>query len=145
MQGEQHWELFWETVTDFAEKFDLQSVRLNVNLPVLHEEYHASLVRKPRQDDRLMWSSEFPLRAHGLCVGSLTLTGIAAHDFVSDRMATLFGGLQQVERHLHELLEDAAAEMTLRATVAELTVLSKLSDHTAASRPAPVVSIVGGE
>jgi len=41
LQGNQKWEMLWETLTESAEKLRLARVHLDVNAPALHESYVA--------------------------------------------------------------------------------------------------------
>ncbi len=106
LQGTREWDGLWRTLTDFAERFDLNSVQLNVNLPAWHEEYHASWKRRTVTNERELWSSDIPLSVSDLNVGRLKITGSCDQVSVSTWMQQLIAGLKPVEARLQELVAD---------------------------------------
>lgn len=107
LQGTHSWEDLWETVADVADDFDLHSVQLNVNLPALHEEYHANWIRRPMPPEQDLFTCEFPLTAHNVVAGRLRITGVCPHASLSGWMVELCRGLRPVELHLAQLVDEA--------------------------------------
>lgn len=111
LDGTREWEDLWHTLTDFADRFDMVSVRLNVSLPVLREEYHAQWARKGIPNSRRVWSAEVPLVAQDMTVGRLILTGSCHEDSVCDWMGELISGLKPIETLIHQILEDDGVDL----------------------------------
>lgn len=106
LQGNHQWEVLWETLTEFAERFDLSEVELNVHLPAIHEDYHAKWQRREMNTEKA-WSSEIPLIADGKAVGRLRLSGATQTGSACVWMGELIAGLKPFETHLIELVSDA--------------------------------------
>ena len=109
LRGDRQWEELWQTLTEFAETFDLHSIQLNVNLPAIGEEYHASWDRRGRPPDSELWHSDIPLVAGNVTVGRLKITGACTEGSVCYWMGDLITGLKPFEAHLIQLLEDSAS------------------------------------
>ncbi|MBC8877171.1 MAG: undecaprenyl/decaprenyl-phosphate alpha-N-acetylglucosaminyl 1-phosphate transferase [Planctomycetes bacterium] len=109
IQSSGQWDELWETLTTFAERFDLNDIQLNVHLPAQDEEYHASWQRKERPRDAEIWRSEIPLIANDITVGRLRITGQCSNCSVCAWMGDLIAGLKPFETHMLELI-DAVAE-----------------------------------
>ncbi|MBS0201582.1 MAG: undecaprenyl/decaprenyl-phosphate alpha-N-acetylglucosaminyl 1-phosphate transferase [Planctomycetes bacterium] len=104
--GTRDWEDLWNTLTEYAERFDLCSVQLNVQLPAWNEDYHVNWVRRDQVDDQHEWSTELPLISNDLTVGRLQIRGRCNHGSVCTWMGELIAGLKPFEAHLLSLLED---------------------------------------
>jgi UDP-GlcNAc:undecaprenyl-phosphate GlcNAc-1-phosphate transferase len=99
------WQDLWQMLTEFAQRFDLNRVQLNVTMPVSQQEYHASWQRKETPDPSLLWRSEIPLRVGESTVGRLAISGQHGGDSAVGWMSDLITGLQPFESQLIELLE----------------------------------------
>jgi UDP-GlcNAc:undecaprenyl-phosphate GlcNAc-1-phosphate transferase len=75
LQGSRPWELLWASLIESADKFSVNTIRLDVNMPAFHEGYHGSWVRPTRRDDSDLWRTEIPLHAGERVIGRLTITG----------------------------------------------------------------------
>lgn len=107
-QGEREWESLWETLVDFAERFDLCHLQLNVNSPILGEEYHALWQRKSKPSQSRVWHVDLPLQLRGVTMGRLKIAGgIVETGSVLEWMSELLDGLKPFEMHFRELLDDA--------------------------------------
>lgn len=106
LQGSREWDHLWNTLTDFAVRFDLSSVQLNVTLPMIHEEYHASWNRKQRHDESAIWQSDIPLVVQNMNVGRIRINGVCRSDNVCLWMGELIAGLKPFEEQMVELVRD---------------------------------------
>lgn len=101
LQGDREWHLLWDQITEYADQHDLCMVQLNVNLPALHEDYHAVWKRKHGGEQDQMWHATLPLVAAGQTIGRLRLTGLAkSHIPMCDHLAALVSGLKPFEEEL---------------------------------------------
>jgi UDP-GlcNAc:undecaprenyl-phosphate GlcNAc-1-phosphate transferase len=110
LQGNRQWEDAWETLTDFAERFDLHTIQLNVQMPAIEEDFHARWNRKGVADEREAWSADIPLSIGHRTVGRLKISG--AHnngESVCTWMADLIAGLKPFETHMLSLLDEVTS------------------------------------
>ena len=98
LQGNRDWNLLWEEITEYAETHDLCMVQLNVNLPAIHEEYHAVWKRKHGAEPEHMWHTTLPLMADGRPIGRLRLAGLSVDSrSMSEWVAQLVSELKPFE------------------------------------------------
>jgi UDP-GlcNAc:undecaprenyl-phosphate GlcNAc-1-phosphate transferase len=103
LQGSKQWEVLWNTLTEFADKLNLCSIRLVVSLPSDHEGYHASWRRPPRNLTEEQWRMELPLTAGEKGVGRLIVSGERLGGSARDLIEKLLDLLQPFESQLGEL------------------------------------------
>lgn len=91
LQGSADWRELWQAVTACAVQLDLQTVRLNVNAPALHEGYHARWDRLGEAEDEThLWRAEIPLTTpHGQTVGRLEVVGRQTQEPIWQQLATV--------------------------------------------------------
>ena len=109
LQGSRHWEALWDSLMDFTGEFNLTRMRLDVNIPSVHEDYHAAWVR-PSYDDRSpQWQTEIPLRRGDQPLGQLVVAGL--HDGFSacGQIAKFMDALRDFERRFEETIADTVS------------------------------------
>jgi len=104
LTGTRDWNDLWQTLTEYAERFDLSWVQLNVNLPAVSEEYHVSWERKNNRSTQPQWSTEIPLMMSTSTIGRLSIRGHCPDDQVCTWMGELIGGLKPFETQLVSLV-----------------------------------------
>ncbi|HAN97215.1 MAG TPA: undecaprenyl/decaprenyl-phosphate alpha-N-acetylglucosaminyl 1-phosphate transferase [Planctomycetaceae bacterium] len=118
LQGSRNWDYLWEALTEFAERHRLQEVRLDLNLPWLHEGYHAVWQRRVTEDEKNGWQTKLPLYAEGRVFGHLQLSGPANQASVYSMLGLLAEMLESMESVIVRLasnpasLQDTAIEAT---------------------------------
>lgn len=80
LQGNRQWDLIWRPLVEFAERNDLRGMRLDLNMPWLHEGYHGSWSRGARVEAPEQWSVRLPVICQGRVVGRLDIEGRATGD-----------------------------------------------------------------
>ncbi len=75
LQGTRNWEIVWETLTEFADRQGLCRVHLDLNVPWLHEGFHASWQRCRLPDRLERWSTSLPIHTAGRVLGRLDIVG----------------------------------------------------------------------
>ena len=108
--GTRDWEELWNTLTEYAERFDLCSVQLNVNLPAWNEDYHVQWERRAVGDIHQEWSTDLPLINNDITIGRLMIRGRRTQGSVCMWMGELIAGLKPFESHLLALLEEQSVE-----------------------------------
>ena len=73
--GKREWDQLWNSLIEFADRFDLTSLQLNVNSPAIGEVYHGSWERKRHPPENQLWRTEIPLFYGDLSVGRLIVSG----------------------------------------------------------------------
>jgi UDP-GlcNAc:undecaprenyl-phosphate GlcNAc-1-phosphate transferase len=106
IQGNGQWDDLWTTLIEFADRFDLSSVQLNINLPMIHEEYHASWKRKESPDRRQFWHTDIPLVMQAQTIGRLRITGTCEEGSVCEWMGELIAGLKPFETMMLALVDE---------------------------------------
>jgi UDP-GlcNAc:undecaprenyl-phosphate GlcNAc-1-phosphate transferase len=114
LQGSRNWDEIWQTLTDFAELHQLCQVYLDLNLPWMHEGYHAEWERRHALEPSEMWFLRLPLTAHGRKIGRIEIAGPDTHD-ADYRMLVL---LAEVLDTLDPCLRRLSAELPDEADAA---------------------------
>jgi UDP-GlcNAc:undecaprenyl-phosphate GlcNAc-1-phosphate transferase len=98
LQGSADWKGLMYAMTANAFEFNLQTVRLEVNAPALHEEYHGQWDRfeKPNEDISL-WRVEIPLFIRGQTVGRVQVAGYPDFEPIWEKIAAIMNVIQDFE------------------------------------------------
>ena len=90
LHGSAEWGDVWKDVTSAAERLNLQTICLDVNAPIWHEDYHVRWDRVgPAPAPFTLWRAEIPLYGHGQAMGRLTVTGPRDEISVARKLRTL--------------------------------------------------------
>lgn len=109
LQGSRQWEGLWIDLTDSAERLNLNSIRLDVNVPSLHEVFHASWDRVDRVETAELWRTEVPLFVRDKVVGRVEITGTRQNGSVSQWLSQLSEVLQSLESRVVTLAQEDGA------------------------------------
>ena len=121
LNGNRDWQRLWSTLTEFAERFNMDAVQLMVHLPQLDEAYHASWQKKSNTDAHETWKSSIPLIVNQMNVGHIHVTGAVGEGSICKWMSDLIGGLQAFEAELISLINDVKKEHEATAIAAKET------------------------
>ncbi len=112
LQGSRPWQILWETLTEWADRLDLYHIRLDVNMPMLEEGYHARWTRSTHADSEQLWRLEMPLMIAGRLIGRLRIVGQHRHQSAGAAIEQLLELLEPFDKHLDSLVRvrPAAAE-----------------------------------
>jgi UDP-GlcNAc:undecaprenyl-phosphate GlcNAc-1-phosphate transferase len=97
LQGHRDWERHWNELREFAVQLDLQSVQLDISIPSLHEEYHASWTRRRIANEPRCWRLGIPLMAQDLVLGRVVIAAEGSESSACDSVADAVFGLRQFE------------------------------------------------
>lgn len=99
LQGNAAWTAIWGQLTEAAEELELRALRLDMNLPALHEGYHARWQRYGNpQDEEHLWRAEIPLYMGEQVIGRLTAVGSRDGRSAWFKMARLATVVDRAER-----------------------------------------------
>ena len=103
LQGSQQWNILWDAFVESADKLRLSSIRLDVNLPTIHESFHASWERPklPRADK--CWHIEVPLVINSHPVGRVCIRGERNGHSACQDIQQLMELIEPFEAKLHEV------------------------------------------
>lgn len=105
LQGGHEWERLWEMLVEYGERFDLVQISLNINLPLIHEEFHADWKQRVIGDERLLWSNVMPLTHENRIVGNLRVVGRLNEGETSSKwIGEIVEGLGPFEKELASLI-----------------------------------------
>ena len=113
LQGNRQWELLWSTLTEWGEKLSLHQIRLDVNVPLIHEGFNAKW-RRPRHSDlENHWELRLPLFVNSQAVGNLQIVGRSDDISATQCMECLLDLLAPFESHLFTLVTDKPDSRTV--------------------------------
>jgi len=75
LQGTRNWDALWQSLVEFAEKHHLSSVQMDLNMPWLHEGYHAHWQKSELPEVTERWVLKFPLMLRGDSLGGVEFIG----------------------------------------------------------------------
>lgn len=97
LQGHRDWERHWNELREFAERLDLQSIQLDISIPRLHEEYHASWTRRRVSNETRTWRLGLPLMADELVLGRVVIVAEGTQASACATVSDAVFGLRQFE------------------------------------------------
>ena len=106
LQGTRNWEIVWETLTEFADRQGLCRVHLDLNVPWLHEGFHASWQRCRLPDRLERWSTSLPIHSAGRVLGRLDIVGPVPTGRNFEVLNQLAMILEDLEPQIEGLLSD---------------------------------------
>lgn len=108
LQGNRNWAEIWNELCEFAEDHELNKITFDINLPWIHESFHASRRRtdtSPSENEE--WYTQVPLIVDGKIFGRVELVAskhcrFSHHDIISNLMK-LTADIEPVLRKTAEL------------------------------------------
>ncbi|MCA9241894.1 MAG: hypothetical protein KDA37_16905, partial [Planctomycetales bacterium] len=122
IQGSRGWDYLWQGLCEQAGAYDIHYLRLNINIPHLHEHFYATWQADPKPTQEEGWAMVYPLTHQGLSVGKLQFRGgLAASDSdsmrqVIDLLDVLHAEIAAVIKHEELLHEPAVGSGELAGT-----------------------------
>lgn len=97
LQGSREWDIVWSSLVEFAEKHGVAKISLDLNMPWLHEGFHANwhIVKMPESSER--WTLKIPIQSQGKILGRVEVVGrlVGTESYVViERLMELLGELQ---------------------------------------------------
>jgi UDP-GlcNAc:undecaprenyl-phosphate GlcNAc-1-phosphate transferase len=105
LQGSVDWAELWANLLAWMNRLGLKMLRLNVNVPALHEGYHAYW-SAPHQEseESSLWRAEIPLEVTGRGLGRLEVVGERDHEPVWQKIMTVMQVVARFEAAAGELI-----------------------------------------
>lgn len=125
LQGSRQWETVWDTMTEFAEKHQLAKISLDLNMPWLHEGFHASWHKNKMPEFSERWFVKLPIVSDGKVLGRIEAFGhhqdsntYSVLIALTEMLEGLQPGIQRVVYDFQEL-SDLSAQRTKLPTRSE--------------------------
>ena len=84
IQGEGNWQVIWNELRNFAASNQIHRLTLDLNIPWLHESFHATLKQETgldETDEQSTWWSEIPILVDDRIVGRIDILSNHTQDF----------------------------------------------------------------
>ena len=105
LQGSANWGELWTALTDQADELSLTFVRLDINLPMLHEGYSGTWERPFSDDTRKHWCLEVPLMVVEQRVGHVAASGYASETTTRQDIGRILELVEACETHVCAFME----------------------------------------
>ena len=110
LQGNRRWEVVWQPLVQFAESNGVSSLRLDLNMPWLHEGYHGTWNCRPLTEVKEQWMVRLPVICYGRVVGRLDVFGQADGNGQFRSIETLSFLVAELQPSIERLLERRETE-----------------------------------
>ena len=104
LQGSRNWEELWDWLTHAADLIGFYRVELDVNLPYLHESYHATWKQPAYCDAEECWHLRVPLHVDSHRIGRLELTARRKESLPAPHWTALSELLESLEDRMEDLV-----------------------------------------
>jgi hypothetical protein len=115
LQGRRQWSVLWDALREAASVHQLCSIKLNVNIPHLHESFYAAWRASEEPAEDSGWRMAIPLTYGGRPVGRLSLVGLAGGESRAE-MKGFLDFLEPIEGDVARIIEEVEAHDLLNAT-----------------------------
>jgi UDP-GlcNAc:undecaprenyl-phosphate/decaprenyl-phosphate GlcNAc-1-phosphate transferase len=115
LQGRRQWSVLWEALREAAAVHRLGSLKLNVNIPQLHESFYAAWKSNDDPTADGGWRIALPLTYGSRPVGRLLVEGRAGGNGLSE-MQNILDFLEPIEAEVARIVEEVEAQGKLTAT-----------------------------
>lgn len=135
LHGTADWDEVWRDMTGCAEQLNLQTVRLDVNAPMLREDYHARWDRAGQGfPETHLWRVEIPLFGRGQPIGQLVVAGVRDEEPIADTLGVLAKIIETAEVQVSEATAQVPASISEGTAEHDATATHELPAR-ALSRP----------
>jgi UDP-GlcNAc:undecaprenyl-phosphate GlcNAc-1-phosphate transferase len=124
LQGTRNWEVVWDTLVEFAERHRMARVSMDLNMPWLHEGFHANWHRSRMPEYSERWHIRLPLFHEGRVLGRLEFVG--RHDDLEtlEVMNRLTDLLEVMRSDLQNMIDEFVA---IKGPVADEAAVHELA------------------
>lgn len=112
LQGSREWDTVWNVLVEFAEKHELAKISLDLNMPWLHEGFHASWQKDKLPESSERWFLRLPVVSKAKVLGRIEVIGNHKDSDTYAVMDALAEMLKELQPSMKALVDDFAAENT---------------------------------
>jgi len=106
LQGSRQWDTVWSTLTEFAEKHQLSKISLDLNMPWLHEGFHASWHKNKMPEFSERWFVKLPVVSEGRVLGRIEAFGHHRNSNTYTVMTSLAEMLEELQPGIQSIVDD---------------------------------------
>jgi UDP-GlcNAc:undecaprenyl-phosphate GlcNAc-1-phosphate transferase len=109
IQGRRQWSVLWAALREAAPVHNLVGLKLNVNIPHLHESFFASWRASEATEEGAVWRMALPLVCADRPVGRLVVEGKSAGSQCLAEMQQVLDFLEPLEAEIARIVDDVEA------------------------------------
>ena len=120
LQGQRNWELCWQVLREFAENKNLLRMTMDLNLPWIHESFHAnfnSTERKKNVTSNEQWSVELPLVVENRVIGRINIVASVQDTDFAEIVSELNVILESLQSYFVETIDGKLVKESSTRTV----------------------------
>ena len=140
LQGSREWDTVWSAMVEFAEKHHLAKISLDLNMPWLHEGFHASWHKNKLPEFSERWFLRLPVISNTKVLGRIEVLGHHHDANTYAIMVALAEMLSELQPGIQSLVDDFKVANTPAVSLAtqETTLSQKQRDlETVTDSPIP--------
>jgi len=111
IQGRRQWNVLWAALREAAPVYNLAGLKLNVNIPHLHESFYASWKRPGVRATEDAWRLALPLSYGDRPVGKLSILGSSSGAQGLSEMQHLLEYLEPLEAEIARIVEEVETQL----------------------------------
>jgi UDP-GlcNAc:undecaprenyl-phosphate/decaprenyl-phosphate GlcNAc-1-phosphate transferase len=115
LQGSREWDIVWTSLVEFAAKYGLARIALDLNMPWLHEGFHANWHVNKMPDISERWTVKIPIQSEGKILGRVEvvgkLIGVESYEVIEHMMELLIELQPRIESVLADIEEVPSATL----------------------------------
>ncbi len=115
LQGSKEWHKVWEAITEFGERHDFHKIKLDLNLPWLHEGFHAVWSTNEKFESEDIWQTRIPLAANGRVYGRMEVSGVVSNESIYLVLMLMSDLLETLEPALARLADGEGDSVSVPA------------------------------
>ena len=121
LQGDRDWDLCWQVLREFAEKHHVSQMTFDLNLPWIHESFHAQYKTTDKKKSELeeRWQLELPLTANQRSIGRLNVQACINQTHFGSLSMELAEVLASLEDYIVETMESHLKVADVEEFIAE--------------------------
>lgn len=131
--GRRDWDRLWKELLAFTARFNLVQMQLNISIPSLQEEFHATWKGKRSIDDRTKWNVRVPIQTSSGPIGHALIVGDSVQSDLTPGEA--FELLRKLDAMADDVCADAAELATAELRTSEPSATDVKADLKADTPP----------
>lgn len=124
IQGRRHWNVLWSALREAAAVHNLSSLKLNINIPHLHESFYAAWKASDDPGDETAWRMAVPLNYEDRPIGRLLVAGRPGPNNIRE-MQQMLDFLEPLEAEMARLVEEVEADVTRSSANSRLAEVNR--------------------
>lgn len=105
LQGDRNWEVVWQSVREFSEKHHIDEITMDLDLPWIHESFHATYRDPKNGHETGQWSAEVPVQLKDRLIGRLLVKANIESCNVYEVVPLLIDAIESLQPNLMLIIE----------------------------------------